>query len=84
MSRAAENMRVEQWRIFCMGAVCISALFLGSLVQSWVNFPTGIAAIVTALFAIGYAVVIYEGQRAFKLFLVPVDVTNVFRDNANG
>jgi hypothetical protein len=72
---ASEYMREEQWRVFTVGAVSITALFAGSCIFSWALYPQPIASITTIVYICSYFFLITEGKRAYLRFSPPDDVT---------
>ena len=42
---AYEDMEDEQTKVFKWAQCCVSSIFLGACVQTWVNMPLGLATI---------------------------------------
>lgn len=72
---ASEYMRQQQFVIFNVGIVSISALFFGACSLTWSMYPIPIGAIVTVLYMFGYYVILTEGGAAFDTFVPRSDVT---------
>jgi len=66
---AAGHMMAQQFLIFQVAAVSISALFLGSCILSWANYPVGIATITTVIYLVGYYWLIKLGLEAYSTFV---------------
>jgi hypothetical protein len=66
---AAGHMMAQQFLIFQIAALSITALFLGSCILSWANYPVGIATITTVIYLIGYYYVIKMGFEAYSTFV---------------
>lgn len=66
---AAGHMMNQQLKIFKLAAVSITALFLGSCILSWANYPPGIATITTFVYILGYYWLIKEGYQAYFTFV---------------
>lgn len=66
---AAGHMMSQQFLIFQVAALSISALFLGACILSWANYPVGIATITTVIYIVGYYYVIVLGHKAYVTFV---------------
>jgi len=66
---AAGHMMAQQFFIFQLAALSITALFLGSCILSWANYPVGIATITTVIYLIGYYYLIKMGYEAYSTFV---------------
>ena len=63
---AARIMKERQEFILKMGFTCISALFVGGVLQSWSMYPTGIAVITTFLYITFWCWLVREGLGTFR------------------
>eukprot|EP01034_Spumella_vulgaris_P021982 gene21982-28069_t len=59
----------QQFLIFQVAALAITALFLGACIQSWANYPVGIATITTVIYLTGYYFVLKMGHIAYTTFV---------------
>jgi hypothetical protein len=66
---AAGHMMSQQFLIFQVAALAITALFLGACIQSWANYPIGIATITTVIYLTGYYFVLKMGHIAYTTFV---------------
>lgn len=66
---AAGHMMSQQFLIFQVAALSITALFLGSCILSWANYPVGIATITTVIYLVGYYYLIKLGFEAYSTFV---------------
>lgn len=72
---ASENMRQQQWMVLCIGGVSITALFVGAMIQTWVQLPYPLAIILTLLYLTSYTLLIVWGRGAYFLFHLDTDIT---------
>jgi hypothetical protein len=66
---AAGHMMSQQFLIFQVAALSITALFLGACIQSWSLNPVGIATITTVIYLTGYYYVLKMGHIAYTTFV---------------
>lgn len=72
---ASEFMRQQQVKVFNIGVIAISALFIGSAVLTWAIYPLPIAGLCCLCYLFGYYTVLVEGAKAFEIFVPHLDVT---------
>ncbi len=80
---AAGHMMTQQFLIFQVASISITALFLGACILSWANYPIGIATITTVIYLVGYYHVIVMGFRAYSTFVTGEHGSFLEPDNEN-
>lgn len=81
---ASDMMKTQQDFILGIGAVSITALFVGAMILSWSLYPPGIAVITTIFYFAGYYALIVYGKRAYIVFVPEKDVTLDVQPLGNG
>lgn len=79
---AAAQMMSQQFIILKAATVSITALFIGACVQSWANYPIGIATITTVVYLIAYFFMLKEGYKAYCTFVPNEDTEFVEPEGA--
>jgi len=72
---ASENMRQQQWLVLGIGTICISSVFFGAAIETWVNLPFPLAVILTIIYAVSYTMLVLWGRGAYFLFHLENDIT---------
>lgn len=57
------------------GAVCITSLFIGACIQTWVNLPWPLALIASFIYVASYTLLILWGRGAYFMFHLETDIT---------
>lgn len=81
VQNAQDEMRSQANLIIKVAVACITSLFVGLSVQTWSIYDVGIAAICTAIYAVGYYWVILYGRNAYLLLLPRDDMFRKHKGN---
>ena len=62
-------------RALTLGAICITCLFSGACIQTWVNLPYPLAIIASFIYIVSYTLLILWGRGAYFMFHLETDIT---------